>query len=236
MGSIYLIRHGQASFGADNYDVLSPIGIAQSEALGDHMASLGLHIDRCVAGDLRRQQDTGRLVLTRMQAAGGDVPALETDPAFNEFDADGVIRALLPGLLPLEPEALHVLRNARDNRSEFQRLFALLVQRWHSGEHHVDGLQSWKGFVEQVQGGLQRLLRTASQGDNIAVFTSGGTITALLHLITGLTPSQAFTLNWQIINTSLSHLRFRGSEVTLASFNSQAHVQLLKAPALITYR
>ena len=236
MGSIYLIRHGQASFGADDYDVLSPTGIAQSEALGDHLARLGLRLDRCVAGDLRRQQDTARLALARMHTAGSAVPALETDPAFNEFDADGVIRALLPGLLPDEPEALHVLRNARNNRSEFQRLFALLVQRWHSGEHDVDGLQSWQGFVDQVNGGLQRLLLKASHGDNIGVFTSGGSITALLHLITGITPSQAFTLNWQIINTSLSQLKFRGSEVALASFNNQAHVQLLKVPALITYR
>lgn len=236
MGSIYLIRHGQASFGADDYDVLSPTGIAQSEALGDYLARLGLRLDRCVAGDLRRQQDTGRLALARMHAAGSQVPVLETDAAFNEFDADGVIRALLPGLLPDEPEALHVLRNARDNRSEFQRLFALLVQRWHSGEHNVDGLQSWQGFVDQVNSGLQRLLVKASHGDNIGVFTSGGTITALLHLITGITPSQAFALNWQIINTSLSQLKFRGSEVALASFNNQAHVQLLKVPTLITYR
>jgi broad specificity phosphatase PhoE len=61
------------------------------------------------------------------------------------------------------------------------------------------------------------------------VFTSGGTITALLHLITHHA-SQAFTLNWQIINTSLSQLKFRGRDVALASFNSQAHVQLLRAP------
>ncbi|OOW03905.1 histidine phosphatase family protein [Pseudomonas sp. MF6396] len=236
MGSIYLIRHGQASFGADDYDVLSPTGIAQSEALGDHLAQLGLRLDRCVAGDLRRQQHTARLALARLQAAGSAVPSLETDPAFNEFDADAVIRALLPGLLPDEPEALHILRNARDNRSEFQRLFALLVQRWHGGEHDVDGLQSWQAFVEQVHDGLQRLLREAGQGDNIAIFTSGGTITALLHLITGISPSQAFALNWQIVNTSLSQLKFRGREVALASFNNQAHVQLLRVPALITYR
>ncbi|HCT4576619.1 TPA: histidine phosphatase family protein, partial [Pseudomonas aeruginosa] len=37
MGSIYLIRHGQASFGADDYDVLSPTGIRQAEILGDHL-------------------------------------------------------------------------------------------------------------------------------------------------------------------------------------------------------
>lgn len=236
MGSIYLIRHGQASFGADDYDVLSPVGMRQSEALGDHLSQLGLNIDRCVAGDLRRQQDTARLALARMQAAGSAVPQLETDAAFNEFDADAVIRALLPGLLPDEPEALNVLRNARQHRAEFQRLFALIVQRWHGGQHHSDGLESWAAFVQRTGDGLQRVLDQAASGDNIAIFTSGGTIAALLHRITGISASQAFELNWQIINTSLSQLKFRGSEVTLASFNSQAHVRLLRIPELVTWR
>ena len=48
--------------------------------------------------------------------------------------------------------------------------------------------------------------------------------------------AKAFELNWQIVNTSLSQLKFRGSEVSLASFNSHVHLQLLKAPELITYR
>lgn len=236
MGSIYLIRHGQASFGANDYDVLSPVGMRQSEALGEHLGQLGLKLTRCLAGDLRRQQDTGRLALARMQADGAVTPELETDAAFNEFDADAVIRALLPGLLPDEPEALHVLRNAREHRAEFQRLFALLVQRWHSGEHDCPGLESWAAFVQRTGDGLQRVLQQASHGDNIAIFTSGGTIAALLHRITGISASQAFELNWQIINTSLSQLKFRGSEVALASFNSQAHVRLLRVPELVTYR
>lgn len=236
MGSIYLIRHGQASFGADDYDVLSPVGTRQSKVLGAHMAELGLSLDRCLAGDLRRQQDTASLAMASMQAGGALVPTLETDAAFNEFDADAVIRALLPGLLPDEPEALHILRNARDNRAEFQRLFALIVQRWHGGQHDTDGLESWAGFVQRTGEGLQRVLEQAASGDNIAIFTSGGTIAALLHRVTGISPSQAFELNWQIINTSLSQLKFRGSEVTLASFNSQAHVRLLRVPELVTYR
>ena len=68
------------------------------------------------------------------------------------------------------------------------------------------------------------------------VFTSGGTITALLHLITGVTAEKAFELNWQIVNTSLSRLKFRGSDVALASYNSHTHLELLKAPELITFR
>ena len=236
MGSIYLIRHGQASFGADDYDVLSPVGIRQAEILGTHLAHLGLRFDRCLAGDLRRQQDTANHALAQMQAAGIEAPRLEIDSAFDEFDADAVIRALLPALLPEEPEALHILRNAKQNRGEFQRLFALLVARWVSGSHDTPGLESWLGFVGRVQAGLQRILEQAEPSHNIAVFTSGGTITALLHLITQMTATQAFELNWQIINTSLNQLKFRGREVALASFNSQTHLQLMKAPELITYR
>ncbi|WP_095151477.1 histidine phosphatase family protein [Pseudomonas sp. Irchel s3b5] len=236
MGSIYLIRHGQASFGADDYDVLSSTGIRQAEILGQHLAELGISFDRCLAGDLRRQQHTANSALEQFAAVGLPVPILETDAAFNEFDADAVIRALLPAMLPDEPEALNILRNAPQNRGEFQRIFALIIERWLTGNYDTPGLESWLGFVERVQGGLDRILELADNTQKIAVFTSGGTITALLHLITQMPAKQAFELNWQIVNTSLNHLKFRGREVSLASFNNHAHLQLLKTPELITFR
>ncbi|MBI3905277.1 MAG: histidine phosphatase family protein, partial [Pseudomonas fluorescens] len=74
MGSIYLIRHGQASFGADDYDVLSPTGIRQAEILGRHLAELGISFDRCLAGDLRRQQHTANSALEQFAAVGLPVP------------------------------------------------------------------------------------------------------------------------------------------------------------------
>ena len=232
MGSIYLIRHGQASFGADDYDVLSPVGVRQAEILGEHLKQLGIVFDRCISGSLRRQQHTANAARQCM----GNAPALDIDDAFNEFDAEAVIRALLPDILPEEPEAPHILRNGAQHRAEFQRLFAKLIQRWISGEHDKPRLQSWQAYIDQVASGLQRILEQADNKQNIAVFTSGGTITALLRLITGVPAAKAFELNWQIVNTSLSQLKFRGSEVSLASFNSHVHLQLLKAPELITYR
>ena len=235
MGSIYLIRHGQASFGADNYDVLSPMGIRQAELLGAHLAQMDVSLDRCVAGALRRQQHTAEATMAQLFGANA-APTLEVDPAFNEFDAEAVIRALLPAMLDDEPQALDVMRNATEHRAEFQRLFSLIIGRWVSGKYDPPELQSWLGFVEQVQSGLHRLLDSAEGNERIAVFTSGGTITALLHLITQMPVAQAFELNWQIVNTSLNLLKFRGREVALASFNSHAHLQLLKAPELITYR
>ncbi len=236
MGSIYLIRHGQASFGADDYDVLSPTGIRQAEILGEHLASLGVRFDRCVAGGLRRQRHTAEAVMGRLNEAGIDTPTLEVDPAFNEFEADAVIRAHLPDLLEEQPQALHILRHAAEHRAEFQRLFSTVIARWVSGDHEKDGLDSWAEFLDTVHGGLQRLLAPASGKDKIAVFTSGGTITALLQLVTGVPALKAFELNWQIVNTSLNRLKFRGEEVALASFNSHVHLELLRAPELITYR
>ncbi|WXL27591.1 histidine phosphatase family protein [Ectopseudomonas mendocina] len=236
MGCIYLIRHGQASFGADDYDVLSPVGIRQAEILGSHLAELGTRLDRSISGDLRRQQHTANAALDQLRNTHGAAPKLEIDPAFNEFDTEAVIRALLPDMLTEEPQALHIMRNGATNRNEFQRIFSKLIQRWVNAEYDNANLQSWQGFVEQVQAGLERILNAAESKQNIAVFTSGGTITALLHLITGIAPAQAFELNWQIVNTSLSCLKFRGSQVSLASFNSHVHLQLMKAPELITYR
>ncbi len=236
MGSIYLIRHGQASFGADDYDVLSATGYRQAEALGAHLAHLGLSFDRCISGSLFRQRHTGETVMAQLASAGLPTAELETDPAFNEFDAEAVIRALLPAMLPDEPTALDVMRDVANHHAEFQRLFALVIGRWIGGQHDTASLQSWKAFVTQVQEGLTRILDSAAANERIAVFTSGGTITALLHLITQMPAAQAFELNWHIVNTSFNHLKFRGREVSLASFNSHAHLQLLKAPELITYR
>lgn len=236
VGSIYLIRHGQASFGADNYDVLSPQGFRQAQVLGQHLNTLAVSFDRCLSGDLKRQQDTANTALAELNHTHGVTPALELDPAFNEFDADAVIRALLPALAAEEPHAFEVMRNAPQNRAEFQRLFSLLIKRWVSGEYDHPDLESWLSFVDRVHAGLKRVLEQAEKHHNVAIFTSGGTITALLHLITAIPADQAFALNWQIVNTSLSRLKFRGSEVTLASFNSHVHLELLKAPELITYR
>ena len=237
VGSIYLIRHGQASFGADDYDVLSPLGERQAQIVGQHLVDLGVSFDRCVSGDLTRQQDTARHALEQFSAAGLARPTLEVDAAFNEFDAFGVLKALLPGLLPDEPHAVAAMTNAAHDPVEFQRIYDLIVARWLSGTWDTPELESWLAFVERVQGGLNRLLDHAHDTQHtIAVFTSGGTITALLHLLTRIPANDAFKLTWQIANTSLSRLKFQGREVTLASFNSHVHLQLLKTPSLITYR
>lgn len=236
MGSIYLIRHGQASFGADDYDVLCANGVRQSQILGDHLARLGTTLDHCYSGELQRQRHTAEHALARLGETGLPTPTLRIEPAFNEFKADELIRAHLPELLEYEPRAMEILRNATEYRADFQRLFQFVIDGWLGGRVDKPQVESWEAFVARVEQGLRRVIEQADERARIAIFTSGGTITALLHRITGVPPLKAFELNWQIVNTSLTHLKFRGGDLSLASFNNHAHLELLKAPELITYR
>mgnify|MGYP006207489193 FL=1 len=58
MGTLYLVRHGQASFGADDYDQLSERGQAQSQRLGAYWRERGLRFDAVYTGTLRRHAQT----------------------------------------------------------------------------------------------------------------------------------------------------------------------------------
>ena len=58
MASLYLIRHGQASFGSANYDQLSPLGQRQADVSGRFFADTELHFAQAVSGDLSRQRET----------------------------------------------------------------------------------------------------------------------------------------------------------------------------------
>ena len=87
MPTVLLVRHGQASYGTDDYDVLSELGHRQSAALADALTARGVTPSLVVAGSLRRQRETAAPILA---AAGGI--ELGIDPAWNEYDSDDVLR------------------------------------------------------------------------------------------------------------------------------------------------
>lgn len=236
LGSIYLIRHGQASFGAQNYDVLSPLGVQQAEILGDYLINTGVSLTACFSGDMRRQQDTALATLNRYAAAKLPAPTLTIDNAFNEIDVSHVLRLIVPHILKQEPHVMESLRNPLHDTVEFQRLFAMILQRWAAETDDIPEHLTWSRFTQTVAAGLQRIITKAKPDEQIGIFTSGGTITALLHLLTGINARNAFELNWQIVNTSLSRLKFRDDSVVLTSFNGHPHLDLLKNKKLITFR
>ena len=230
MAELYLVRHGQASFGAADYDRLSPTGEEQSRRLGRWLAQSGLEPDTVIHGALKRQRDTARLCFG--SAAGLDW--LEV-AGFGEFDHRGVLHRHAPQLA--EPDALqHLLANEANPRRAYQNLFEAAVARWTGGAHDGDYCETWQAFRARVLDGLRSVLSRSAQ--RTVAFTSGGPITAILQHTLGLPDAAAFSMNWPLVNTGITRLRFsrRTGALTLATYNAYPHLELARDPALVTFR
>ena len=99
MATIYLIRHGQASFGSDNYDQLSDLGRRQATLMGEFLRDTGIVLDAAYSGDLSRQRETAQLALASQP---GEV-SHTIDARFNEIQNDEQIEYLLPEVVKRNP-------------------------------------------------------------------------------------------------------------------------------------
>ena len=81
MGVLLLVRHGQASLGAADYDRLSDLGRRQARVVGARLAGNGLTVDRVVAGELSRQRDTAKAIMTALGRPLSDLPVPPESPA-----------------------------------------------------------------------------------------------------------------------------------------------------------
>ena len=96
MAQFHLIRHGQASFGAANYDKLSQLGHQQARWLGEYYRARGETFDALVTGDLVRHATFGDGVVTECVATGGDHEVTV------EFGEGVGVKKLLLSYAPLE--------------------------------------------------------------------------------------------------------------------------------------
>ena len=66
MQKITLVRHGQASYGTDNYDQLSPLGHEQAQILGRYFHQIGTQFDAVYTGNMVRHHETAQQILANM--------------------------------------------------------------------------------------------------------------------------------------------------------------------------
>jgi broad specificity phosphatase PhoE len=231
MTRLYLVRHGQASFGAGHYDRLSPLGERQSRLLGQHLQRTAFRANAWLSGTLERQRKTLVGMLQGLEAP----PFTDSHPGFNEYDHEAILGAYLPRVmeeLGLSPDQRIVLFS--DTR-QFQLAFARVMQHWVDGSPHERApFETWEAFQARLRESLERLARSGHE--RIVVVTSGGPIAFAVQAALGLTPEKAFALNWAIYNASVTELRLRRGTLMLSGFNGVAHLELAGDPSLLTYR
>ena len=239
MSHLVLVRHGQASMFADDYDHLSPAGEAQSRNLGRYWVQRGVTFDAVYVGPRRRQQGTEALVRQVYAEAGCPWPDAVILDGLDEYDGDGVLREFLPVLVERDPEVRRLAaaweqhRDGPERYRHFQRMFQAVIAYWVAGEVESPVVEAWQTFHDRVKHALRHIMATEGSGRRVAVFTSGGVISIAVTLAMRAPPSLAIELNWRIRNGSLTEMVFTRDKVTLDTLNTIPH---LDDPTLVTYR
>jgi broad specificity phosphatase PhoE len=235
MGQIYLVRHGQASFGAADYDNLSDHGVAQSRVLGEWFRTCGVSFNGVVTGGLRRHRQTAEACLA---ALPGSPPADQwrADPGFDEYNHVEVLSKHTPQ--HLDPIAAKDQLKAEANpKKAFQKIFAQAMERWMSGRHDGDYVESWPAFRARCVAALRRTVASAGGSQSVAVFTSGGAIAAICQELLDFPNAKAADLNFSIVNSAVTKLLYNAEgRVGLSYLNNFAHLEQLAGAHHITYR
>lgn len=233
MRLLYLVRHGQASFGKRDYDALSDLGHEQSEVLGRALAARGVVPDVVIRGELRRHRETAEGIVRGLaEAAGREVP-VEVDPGWDEFDFQHVVEVHRPAYRSRTVMMADLLRS-RAPREKFQKLFEEATERWTGGTADDDYHESFPAFRARVEAALLAAAGQQPDRGTAVVVTSGGPIGLVASQLLAGDASLWAQLNKVAANTAVTKVINGRGGLTLSSYNDHGHVEHDRR--LITYR
>ena len=223
MAELVLVRHGQASFGADDYDKLSELGWRQSRWLGEYFAERGAAFDRVVRGSLRRHAETLAGIAEGM---GRPLDGTE-DARLNEYDSHALLRSHLGA--KAMPKG--------DDRREHFRILRDAMYAWTDGTLAGAGHEPFAEFRGRVLAALTAVLlgENAGKAKRVLVVSSGGPISTILAEVLGMPLRGVVDLNLQTRNTGVTELQAGASRIHCVSFNNVPHLDRPDRPGALTY-
>jgi broad specificity phosphatase PhoE len=214
MPAVYLLRHGQASFGTDDYDVLSDLGRRQAAVAGAALARRGLRRPVVVSGGLRRQRDTAVIAAEALGVQPSGV-----DARFDEFDAHAAVDAHLGG-----PGATDGMSS-----TDFQVHLDVVMATWMD-----TGEEQWRTFTDGAVAALAELAASLPSGSDAVVATSAGVTAVIAGRLLGADSAGVIAMNRVSVNASITTVVAGARGLSLVSFNDHAH--LLDDRSLLTNR
>jgi len=204
MPVIYLLRHGQASFGTDDYDVLSELGRRQADIAGQELARRAVRSPVVVSGSLRRQIDTADIAAKTLSVSPTGI-----DSRFNEFDAHAAVNAYLG-----DSAATQGMPS-----KEFQQHLDAFMTDWMNS-----GSSQWRDFSDGAFTALTELSEGLPSGSDAVVATSAGVIAVLAGRLLGADAQGVISMNRVSVNASITTVVAGSRGLSLISFNDHAHV------------
>lgn len=212
MGELLLIRHGQASFGADRYDQLSELGYRQARWLGEYFRQREIVPGRVVIGTQQRHRQTIDAIAEGLQQP----LSVDTDAGWNEFDFQHLIEVF----------ARHYPQQAHYDAGQPKTFFKVMrraMLAW--AEQRIDGdlQESWQQFQDRVGAALRNLQAAPACGSVFAI-SSSGPISATLTRLLGSGPPALIDLYFQARNTAINQFFFNADTVRVSAFNGVPHL------------
>ncbi len=235
MAAIYLIRHGQASFGAENYDKLSEMGCRQARVVGEFLRDSGIHFDAVYSGDLLRQRETARLAIASQPA---EVPHY-IDSRFNEIQNDQQLKFLMPEVTKHNPTVQALVEKGLSSSKDYQKVIDAVFNYWVTPACNDPRIQSWADFSGGVQQAVADVVQAQGSGKTVGIFTSGGTLATIVAQVLGLGGEQTYQFYEPIFNCSITQLFYNKSKISLSYFNDCSFLQVMgrqQGEKLLTYR
>jgi broad specificity phosphatase PhoE len=224
MGTLYLVRHGQASFGAADYDQLSPLGERQCAALGAWFRSRNLVINAVMRGSLRRHVQS-LAAIAQGHGADAPLPAALEWPGLNEYDSEALIHSIHPGPLA-KPDTPEIYR------AHF-RLLRQAMAAWMAGQVQPAGMPSYAHWVAGIVSALDHV-RENFEG-NVLMVSSGGPISTAVGHVLGTSSETTIELNLRIRNSALTEFAFTPKRHMLVSYNHLPHLDHPEHAGWVTY-
>jgi broad specificity phosphatase PhoE len=227
MPTVLLVRHAQASYGANDYDVLSELGHRQAAVLAEDLRRRGIVPDRIVTGALRRQRDTVAALAPLFPHV-----AIQEDGGWDEYDSHDILTHHSGSGARLDGEDAGA---GRITSRDFQALLDGALTDWISAGAGGPATEPWPAFAARVRGALERVADGLTSGQTALVCSSGGAIGHVCAALLGMPATGLVTFTRGAVNTGVTRVVTGGRGATLVTFNEQAHLDV-DGGALRTYR
>ena len=211
MGSLYLVRHGQASFGAVDYDQLSDLGARQCARLGEWFRAHGKGFDAVFSGTLKRHAQSLRAIESTL----GAQPAVQRRSGLDEYDSHALIRSVYDG--PLAPAT-----SPAEARVHFRLLRDGLAE-WMAGRAQPQGMPTHSEFTAGIAAALDHVREHHADG-NVLVVSSGGPISHAVGQVLGLAHEAVIELNLRLRNSAVCEFKVSPKRHSLITFNTLPHL------------
>ncbi len=220
MGQLLLVRHGQASFGAEDYDQLSDLGKRQSLRLGTFWKDAP-GFDAVLMGSLKRHRQTWEGIAAG--AGFGLTPQIW--PGLNEYDSHALIEMVHPEPLA-KPDTPELYKH-------HFRLLRTALQHWMDGKGQPRGMPSYEEFVF----GIQRVLQYVRENHpgRVLIVSSGGPISTAVGQVLNAPAATTIELNLRIRNTAVTEFVSTPSRHLLLSYNNLPHLEHADFQAWVTF-